>query len=239
MDALTAQPLIDELCNNLSHEFADVQYAIETYEAHCNLMLQVKAHHNRVQADEFIRNSAAWIRSLAHGAMKALKLRLADMDDLRHDLIVRVYELAQHFDEERGIPFDKYIAGTLRFHLFSNRTQTVYFNTVAGRPTFSIEAPNSARSSSMYAGGENNATAMQIEDKKEISSLEIAADVFKHVADLDSHDKLLIDLIFTQRLQYKQIEDMLGLSHGTIWHRMSTIIKRIQSNVTWQSKETK
>jgi RNA polymerase sigma factor (sigma-70 family) len=191
-------------------------------------MQAVKAVHVRALADDFIVRSDRWLTKLANNAMRALKLRLADRDDLKNDLIVRIYEIAQLFDEERGIPFNKYIVGTLKFHLYSNRTQQVYFNTVAGKPTINLGAFIQGAGTGM----ESIDVAHQLEDKREISSLEVAADVFKHVDGLDAHDQLLIELVFTRRLQYKQIEEMLGVAHGTIWHRMQTIIRRIQSTVS-------
>jgi len=206
-------------------------FAIETYQEHVRLVENVKRVHRKALADAFIAKADKFFTTLARKAILALNLKLGDLDDLKNDLVIKTYELAEMFDEERGIPFDKYVGATLKFHLYSNRTQAAYFHTIAGKPTTMLSEYTKS-----YSRGDREVTNFQLVDKKEISSLEVAADVFKHIQGLDAHDQLLIDLVFVRGMQYKQIEESLGTAHGTVWHRMRRILNTIQSSTSCQQE---
>jgi len=202
----------------------DTVRGLQAYAQHISDIRKAKS---KILADNFIARSQRWLEKLSHRARRLYNLHLSDVEDLQNDLVIEIYRVADHFDDSRGVPFNAFIIGMLKYHLVRNDVQSKYVTPLAA---YSIDGSLEVEGDDMPGVNTYNAASAVI-DKHEISSLEKYKDVFSLTECLNENDRLLIHLRFEMGMEFKHIEELMGVAHGTVWHRMRAVLNKLRDRV--------
>lgn len=157
----------------------------------------------KLQVDEWVLKYDKWISSKAHEAQR--KYRLYNCaDDLKSELVLEAYNCIHRFDATRGTPFNTFLLSTLwKFATRSDIIDKV-------QPRISLQVDIQAREQENY-------------------SIEVTTPVSWCVAKLSPEERMLVHLHYESGFQLKQLDEMMGVSQSTTWHRLQRILDKLRT----------
>lgn len=161
----------------------------------------------KLQVDEWVIKYNNWLTKTAVASQKRGRLPQGAWQDIKSELILQAYECSTRFDPSRGVPLKVFIISTLWNYGLRNDIRNRYSESKASK----IELDRLPQS------------------PREISSLERSHDVFSKLTVLQPGEQMLIRLRFEQGFTPGQIDELMETSRGTTWHRIKSILLKLQS----------
>lgn len=192
----------------------------------------VNKYELKLQVDEWLVKYDRWLTKLANQACKKCHLH-GCADDLKSELVMRAYHSIETFNPTFGTPLAAFLISTLWKYVF--RKDVVLKIAPIGQYSKSSSEKGLKKRKFSEEGGDLLRT---LADTREDSSLAKANGVFSLIEFLPTHDKMLLHLHFEMGMEMNSIDRMLGASRSTTWHKINTILSKVQArcNDAWRSE---
>lgn len=179
------------------------------------------------QVDDWLMRYDKWLSAIAYKAQRRCRMPYDAWRDLKQEMILQAYAAIDRFDATRGVPLGTYLISTLWSYPYSKQIRKKYEVQREFRYDITDDNHYSPGTFNELNGGGRSESAI-LEDKSEVSSLEHAHGILSMLDGLLPHECMLMKLHYELGLQLKQIDEMMGVSRATTWHRIQRIIGKLQ-----------
>lgn len=179
----------------------------------------IKQQQLKLMVDNWLEKYDAWLTKWAIKAQKACKQN-GTWEDFKSEMILQCYEAAlNRFDDSRGVPLGTFLIGTLWNYCSRgdviNRCSIKRNKTEGLNDNWPLWNEKQECDTSYFA----------------LSSLERSHGVFSMLNTLHEGERMLMKLHYEIGLSHKTIDDLMMVSHSTTFHRIQSIILRLQGQV--------
>lgn len=185
----------------------------------------IKYEQLKAEVDVWLIKYDKWLGMVAYKAERRCRMPIGSWHDLKSELILQAYACIDRFDSDRGVPISAFIVSSLWNYAMRKDIREKYSRMKEA------SYDNMQAKHDILSHWQDSRLTELFYDRREVSSLERANNVLSMLNTLPENERMLMKLHFEIGLQLKQIDEMMGCSRATTWHRIKRIVENLQTQI--------